>query len=166
MPAFFSTSNRLGVNLYYAASTQNQVEGSIVEGVDPTVGGGEFVYLKGVNGTLPGMLVTYNPVAHTTTLSPNTANLNQPVAVALSTVNTGAWGWYQIDGVAAILKTAVKVNPNVPVYQSATAGRVMSTAASGKQLENARTVNAATVASATSTIQVLLDRPYLQGAVT
>lgn len=161
--AFFSTDNRLGVNLYYAQSTQNQIEGTIVRGQDATVGGGEFLYMKGVNNTVAGMLVTYNPVAHTTTLSPNTANLNQPVAVALSSVGTGAWGWYQIDGVATILKTAVKVNPSVAMYQSATIGRIMSTAASGKQLVNARTVNAATVVSATSTIQVLIDRPFLQG---
>jgi hypothetical protein len=40
----------------------------------------------------------------------------------------------------------------------------MSTAASGKELMNARTVNAATVLSATSTITVLIDRPFLQGA--
>ncbi len=162
---FFSTDNRLGVNLYYAASTQNQTEGTIVRGQDGTLGGGEFIYLKGLNGTLPGMLVTYNPVGHSTALSPNTANLDQPVAVALSTNNTGSWAWYQCAGAAVILKTAVKVSPNVPVYQSATIGRVMSTAASGKELMNARTVNAATVASATSTIQVLIQRPFLQGAV-
>lgn len=162
---FYATENRLGVNLYYAASTQNQEEGVIVRGQDHTLGGGEFIYLKGVNSTLVGSLVTYDPTNHTTTLSPNTANLDQPVAVALSANNTGSWAWYQIAGVAVIKKTAVKVNPNVPVYQSATTGRVMSTAASGKQLMNARSVNAATVASATSTINVLIQRPFLQGAV-
>jgi hypothetical protein len=75
------------------------------------------------------------------------------------------YGWYQIAGASVIKKTAVKVSPNVPVYQSATIGRMMSTAASGKELMNARSVNAATVLSATSTITVLTQRPFLQGAV-
>jgi len=78
--------------------------------------------------------------------------------------NTGVatYGWYQITGVAAVKKTAVKVNPNVPVYMSATAGRLMPTIATAKALLGARTVNAATVASATSTVLVHINRPHFQ----
>lgn len=160
------SENRLGLQDIAATSTvQNTDEGTIVRAFDTTYGSGEFIYLKGAANTVVGLLVTYDPVNHTTTLSPNTANLNQPVAVAMSANVASQWGWYQIDGAAIIKKTAVKVSPNVPVYQSGTTGRVMSTAASGKQMMNARTVNAATVASATSTITVLIDRPFLQGAV-
>lgn len=158
--------NRLGLQPIEQTSTvQNHTEGTIVRAIDGTYGGGEFIYLKGVASTVVGSLVTYDPVNHTTTLTPNTANLSQPVAVAMSANVASQWGWYQIEGAAIIKKTAVKVSPNVPVYQSGTTGRVMSTAASGKQLVNARTVNAATVLSATSTITVLVDRPFLQGAV-
>ena len=141
--------------------------GTIVRAEDPTYGLGEFVYLAGVSSTVVGSLVTYNQLTGATTLSPNTANLAQPVAVAMA-ANTSATAlsWYQIAGAAVIKKTAVKVNPNVVIYQSATTGRVMSTAASGKQVLGARTNNAATVASATSTITVLIDRPHLQGATT
>lgn len=141
--------------------------GTIVRAEDPTYGLGEFVYLAGVGSTVVGSLVTYNQLTGATTLSPNTANLAQPVAVAMA-ANTSATAlsWYQIAGAAVIKKTAVKVNPNVAIYQSATTGRVMSTAASGKQVLGARTNNAATVASATSTITVLIDRPHLQGATT
>ncbi len=162
------SNNRLGVQAIEVTSTvQNLDEGTIVNAVDSsgTQGGGEFIYLKGVANTLVGSLVTYDPVNHTTTLTPNTANLAQPVAVSMSANVALQWGWYQIGGAAVIKKTAVKVSPNVALYQSGTTGRVMSTAASGKQLVNARSVNAATVASATSTITAILDRPFLQGAV-
>jgi hypothetical protein len=164
--AWVFNENRIGLQpITFTSTVQNCEEGTIERAFDSTYGGGEFIYLKGCANTVAGMLVVYDAVNHTTTLTPNTANLNQPVAVAMSANVANQWGWYQIDGPAIIKKTAVKVSPNVPVYQSATIGRVMSTAASGKQLVNARTVNAATVASATSTITVLIDRPFLQGAI-
>ena len=154
----------LGLQPIAVTSTvQNHPEGTIVEATDPTFGGGEFMYLKGVASTVVGSLVTFDPVNHTTTLSPNTANLAQPVAVAMSANVASQWGWYQVQGAAVIKKTAVKVSPNVALFQSATAGRIMSTVASGKQLVNARSVNAATVLSAVSTITAVIDRPFLQG---
>ena len=139
--------------------------GTIVRAEDPTYGQGEFVYMAGGTSILVGSLVTYNQLTGTVTLAPNTANLAQPVAVSMAAnTSTTALSWYQIAGAAVIKKTAIKINPNVAIYLSGTAGRVMSTAASGKQILGARTINAATVASATSTITVLLDRPHAQGA--
>ena len=164
---FTPVTTLLGLQLIALTSTvQNHPEGMIIEATDPTLGGGEFIYLKGVASTVVGNLVTYDPVNHTTTLSPNSANLAEPVAVAMSANVASQWGWYQIAGAAVIKKTAVKVSPSVALYQSGTAGRVMPTAACGKQLVNARSVNAATVASATSTITTLIQRPFLQGAIT
>jgi len=128
-----------------------------------TLGEGEFVYLKGVASTVVGSLVTYAATTGQTTLAPNTANLAQPVAVAMSVCTAGMYGWYQIAGMARIKKTAVKVNPSVAIFLSGTAGRIMSTVASGKEILNARSVNTATVASATSTVLVQLNRPFAQG---
>lgn len=143
--------------------------GLICRGVDTASGqgGGEFIYLPGVSGgQVVGNLVVYNPLKPSATLSPNTAHLAEPLAVAMSAVGTAAnYGWYQIAGVATVKKTATKVNPGVQIYLSATTGRVMATQASGKQVVNAISVNAATVASATSTIQVLINRPFAQGQV-
>jgi hypothetical protein len=159
--------NRLGLQPVEVTSTvQNTDEGTVVRAYDSSgvQGGGEFIYLKGAANTVVGLMVQYDPVNHTTTLTPNTANLAVPVAFAMSANLAANWGWYQIGGATVIKKTAVKVSPNVPLYQSATIGRVMSTAASGKELINARSVNAATVASATSTITAIIDRPFLQGA--
>lgn len=179
--AFFPTENRLGlpnslgqidsVATYTPATgtaTNAQVQpGTIVRAQDPILGGGEFIYLPGCAGTVVGSLVSYDPVNLTTALVPiTTKNLDLPVAVAMSANSTTTnYGWYQIEGAAVIKKTAVKVNPSVQLYGSATTGRVMPTAASGRQLMNARTVNLATVASATSTITALINRPFMQGAV-
>lgn len=140
--------------------------GTIVRAYDSTLGEGEFIYLNGVSSTTIGLMVTYNPLAGTTTLTPNTAAQNNPVAVAMSANITGQFGWYQIAGVAVIKKTAVKVNPGVRLFQSATAGRVLVASTTGKLLFNAISVNAATVASATSTVQVLINRPFLEGIAT
>lgn len=159
------------------STTRQHPIGKVIRAYDAdgTYGMAEFIYLPGVANTLVGSLVTYNSLGFSyaagaetqqgsTTLAPNTANLAQPVAVAMSANVASQFGWYMIGGAAVIKKTAVKVNPGVAVYLSATAGRIMSTAASGKQLLGARSGNAATVLSATSTVIVIIDRPHVQGA--
>ena len=138
--------------------------GQVVRAFDPTYGEGEFIMLLGVASTVVGSLVTYNATTYQTTLSANTANQATPVAVAMSANTAGLFGWYQIGGLAVVKKTAVAVNAQVPVYQSATVGRVMPTAASGKQVLGARSANLATVASGVSTVIVSINRPHLQGA--
>lgn len=140
--------------------------GMVCRAFDPTYGEGEFILLVGVANTVVGSLVTYNATTYQTALSPNTANLAQPVAVAMSACTAGLFGWYQIGGLAVIKKTAVAVNAQVPVYQSATTGRIMPTAASGKQVLGARSANLATVASTVSTVIVSINRPHMQGATT
>jgi phosphatidylserine decarboxylase len=138
--------------------------GMVARAFDPTYGEGEFILLVGVASTVVGSLVTYNATTYQTTLSANTANQATPVAVAMSANTAGLFGWYQIGGLAVVKKTAVAVNAQVPVYQSATVGRVMPTAASGKQVLGARSANLATVASSVSTVIVSINRPHLQGA--
>jgi len=149
-----------------AIPTPPNVLGSVIRAFDPTYGEGEFIMLVGVASTVVGSLVTYNTTTYQTSLSPNTANLAQPVAVAMSANTAGTFGWYQIEGLAVVKKTAVAVNAGVPVYQSATTGRVMPTAASGKQVLGARTANLATVASTVSTVIVSINRPHMQGQTT
>lgn len=150
------------------STTQLHALGSEVTAVDTgstAYGVGKFIYLLGVASTVAGSIVSYNATTYQTTLLPNTANLNTPVAVAMSANVGSQYGWYQISGLAQILKTAVAVNPQVPIYISGTAGKVKSTAASGKQIVNAKSANLATVASGTSGITVLINRPHAQGAV-
>lgn len=141
--------------------------GTIVRAEDPTYGAGEFVYLPGVASNTVGSLCYWNQSANTVTLSPTTGNSNRPLAVSMAAnTSTTALSWYQIFGAATIKKTAVKINPDVAVYLSATAGRVKAVASAGLQVVNARSINAATVASATSTVLVLIERPHAQGQIT
>jgi len=149
-----------------AIPTPPNTLGQVVRAFDPTYGEGEFIMLVGVASTVVGSLVTYNATTYQTTLSANTANQATPVAVAMAANTAGLFGWYQIGGLAVVKKTAVATNAQVAVYQSATAGRIMATAASGKQILGARSANLATVASTVSTVIVSINRPHLQGAVT
>lgn len=144
--------------------------GTVVRAKDTSTsgqGGCAFILLKCFSAQVVGNVVTYNQLTGATTAVPSTANLDAPLAVAMvaNTSGTTNYGWFQVGGAAIIKKTAVKVSPSVPLYISATAGRLMSTAASGKQVMNMRTNNAATVLSATSTITALMQFPFAQGAV-
>lgn len=153
-----------------ASANRTVVVGTVVRGVDTAsskTGGGEFIYLPGVASNIVGALVSYNPLGNTTTLSPTTASSGLPVAVSMAAnTATTSYSWYQIAGVATIKKTATKVSPASKVAVSATAGRILGGSTAGKQLCNAISVNAATVASATSTVQVLIQRPFLEPIAT
>jgi hypothetical protein len=140
--------------------------GTIIRAYDATLGEGEFIYLLGVASTAVGNLVIYDATTFQTTLSPNTANEAAPVAVAMSANVAGQFGWYQISGLATILKTAVQATPQLPIFQSATAGRIFVTSTAGKQILNARAANLTTVTSTTSTLVVLINRPAMQGHIT
>lgn len=178
--AYNPTENRLGIQPIAVALAQTTLYqtgqstsfyagqhklGEIIRAIDSTLGGGEFIYLMGVASTVVGSVVTFNPSTGVTTLSPATtgSKLPQSVAVAMAACVSGYYGWYQIQGAAVIKKTAVKFSPSVAMFLSGTAGRIMSTAAASAQIWNAISINAATVASATSTITVSINRPFIQG---
>lgn len=147
--------------------TTNHPMGYVIEANDPTLGTGQFIYLLGVASNTVGSLVTYNQLTGLTTLSPTAGNKAQPVAVSMNAnTSTTTGSWYQIGGAAIIKKTAVKISPAVQVYLSATAGRVKAVASAGLQILNCITINAATVASATSTITCQIQYPFIQGQVT
>ena len=143
--------------------TPPAVPGQIVKGFDPVYGMGEFILLKGVASTAVGSLVIFNTTSYTTTLCPVTANLGSPVAISM-TANTSSsnWSYYQIEGVAVVAKSAVGLANNVAIGVSST-GKV-GTSASGKQILGARTANS--TVSATTTVQLILNRPHLQGRTT
>ena len=148
-------------------STTKQVPlGRIVQAMDSTNGAGEFIYLLGVASTIVGALVTWNATTFQTALLTNTANQDVPVGVAMSANVASQYGWYQIGGNAVIKKTAVAVTPQVPVFISATAGRVKVIASAGLQIVGARSANLTTVASGTSTVVVTINRPFAQGQIT
>ena len=166
--AWTPSTPELGIQpIAVSSTTQNHPIGTIITAYDPVLGSGEFIYLPGVASTVVGSLVTYQtgPTVATafTTLAPNTAHLAAPVAVAMSANVAAGFGWYQIAGAATIKKTATKVSPAVPLFLSSTVGRVQATAVSGKEVLNCVSMNTATVASATSTIVAIINRPFAQG---
>lgn len=147
------------------STTQVHVLNTKVKAWDPLYGEGEFIYLLGVASTVVGSLVVFNALTGQTTLADG-ANLAQPVAVAMSANVAAQYGWYQIKGAAIIKKTSVAVTPNVPIFLSATAGRLKVLASAGRQILGARTANAATVVTTTSTVVVTIEYPHMQGQIT
>ena len=176
--AYSFTEARIGLpaiaNIDAGISTANQTTaiptppatlGMVCRAFDPTFGEGEFILLAGVASTIVGSLVVYDGVTYTTTLAAVTANQARPVAVAMSAnAASTTFGWYQISGTAVVAKSAVAIAAKVAIGVNST-GKVGATA-SGKEIENCRTANTATVASATTTLRITIDRPHLQGRVT
>lgn len=148
------------------STTANHSLGKIVQAKDSTLGNGEFIYLLGAANTVAGLLVRYNATTYQTTLLAATAVQDCPVAVAMSANVASSYGWYQIQGLATILKTAVAFTPTVAMYISGTAGRVKAVASAGLQITKARSANLATVTTTTSTVIALIDRPGLQSQIT
>jgi len=139
--------------------------GNIIRAFDPVLGEGEFILLKGVAGTVVGSCVIWDG-AFATTLAPATVMQARPVAFAMSAnVNPAQFGWYQIGGIVTADKdTSLAVNPNVPVG-IVSAGKIGNTGV-GLEIENARSVNTAIVAAPTTTLQIEINRPHLQGRIT
>jgi hypothetical protein len=149
--------------------TPPNVLGMIVKATDPTYGQGEFILLPGASSQTVGLVYTYSPTTFAVTACPNTANLSQPVAVAMAAnTSTTQFSWYQISGLAVVKKTAVKVDPagTRRMYQSGTAGRWMQTSAAGKNVLGCASANTATVTSTTSTVVCSINRPHMQGPIT
>ena len=149
-------------------TTQKHPLGTQVEGYDPTYGMGQFVYLLGVASTEVGSVVKWNATTYQTALVSVTNGKNKgvPVGIAMSANVASQYGWYQIKGNAVIKKTTVAVTPQVPVFISATDGRLKVLASAGQQILGAQTANLTTVVTTTSTVVVTINAPHTQGQIT
>jgi hypothetical protein len=163
---FVPKENQLGIQpIALSSATQSHPLGTIIRAYDPVYGEGEFIYLLGVANTVVGSLVTWAGVSsgtptYQTTLAPSTANLDQPVAVAMSANVAGQYGWYQIAGTAVVATNGTLAGAGA-VYAAGT-GQVTSTQANGKQIVNA---SALTATGTPAAGQALLEmqRPFVQG---
>lgn len=168
--AFIPTENQLGIqSIASTSAVQNHPLGKIVRASDTSTGGlgdGEFIYLLGAANTVAGLVYSYNATTFQTVVLPSTAVLDTPVAVAMSANVASQYGWYQIEGLATVLKSAVAVSPQAKVYISGTSGRLMPTSASGKQILGAKYANLTSVTSTVSSAIMLLNRPVAQGQIT
>jgi hypothetical protein len=139
--------------------------GSIARAVDPTYGAAEFIYLLGVGSTTVGSIVTYNATTYQTALAAVGTAKPQPVAIAMSANVAAAYGWYQISGIAVCKKTctvSLAANAAVGVL---TIGLVAGTG-SLKEIQGALVAAVASATAGRTTVQVVLNRPHMQGRIT
>lgn len=162
--------NRLGLPaIGSSSSTALVAPGTIIRANDPVYGAGEFIYLLGVAATILGSVVTYNgnsagTPTWQTALAPATANLAQPLAVAMGANLAGNYGWYQISGAAVCATNGTLAAGPGPVYLAGS-GQLSSTGVAGKQMVNAVNVTATGTPAANQAV-VNIDRPFAQGAIT
>jgi hypothetical protein len=131
--AFVSTS-LIGAQLTNVDSTAQFALGTKTTAVDPVLGSGEFVYLKGVASTVAGSVVIFDDYAGTTTLV--VAGSRGPAAVALAATVANTYGWYQIEGSAVVKETGATAGANV--YATATAGVPSATTVAGDKIDGMR----------------------------
>lgn len=132
---------------------------------------GEFIFLAvPVSTTVTAGLLYQYDKNYNVVLVPigsTSKNTGVSVVVAYTGVTSNAtlvqYAWFLIRGQVPVLKTAVASSPQTGIYMSATAGRVYFTASAGKQILGARTQNATTVTSTTSTVNVYFNYSSIEG---
>lgn len=138
--------------------------GMIVQGSDPTFGFGEFILLTGGAGIAVGTPVFYNLT--TFTAAPVTGTLAVPTPIGVSmAANTAAtsWSWYQISGIAVGVKGGGISLLTAAALGITTTG-VFTATASGAEVQGAEVASIATITQ--TTVQIVLNRPHMQGRVT
>lgn len=170
--AYKSADTYIGTQDLATVDTVKRVPlGTVVRCVDPTYGEGSAIYLAIPTSTaIAAGLIVYANASLNAVAVPvvsTSKKTGRSVYVALAAVASDAsniqYAWFLKKGITATLKTAVTVAADQAVYISTTAGRMYLTASAGAQIIGARTVNAASVTSTTSTVLVQIDNPVLQG---
>lgn len=146
-------------------TTQKHPLGTIVRGVDPTYGEGEFIYLLGVASTAVGSIVTYDASTYQTVLSAVGGNIPRPIAVAMSANVAAQYGWYQISGVAVCKKTCTISLAAGAAVGVLTTGLIAGTG-SGKEISGAAVAAVASATAGRTTVKVMINRPRKQGRIT
>ena len=170
--AYKSADTYLGSQDLATVDTSKRVPlGTQIKCVDPTYGEGVAIYLAIPTSTAiaAGTLVYGNASLNAVAVPAvsTSKKTGRSVYVALAAVASDAsniqYAWFLKKGITAVLKTAVTVPADSAVYISTTAGRFYLTASAGAQVLGARTANAASVTSTTSTVLVQINEPKLQG---
>ena len=139
------------------STTQRHPLGTIVTASSDTYGGGEFIYLKGIGSTVVGSVVNYD-TAWTTELNTTGLATPSPLAVAMSANVANQYGWYQISGIAVVVKSnALSLAIGDTIATSAGAAIVV---ASGLIVNGAIVAAAASAVTASTSVQVMINRPH------
>lgn len=156
--AYESTDSRIGAQSLTETSTeQKHVLMTRTKGNDPTLGEGEFIYLKGVASTAAGNAVVWDEAGLTTR---TVAASRGPVGIAMSANVASQYGWYQIKGIATV--SALTVSADAPVSLSATDGSLDDLTTAQYAVANARWMSA-TDTPATGFAYAAIDSPYASG---
>lgn len=152
----------------------------VIQGYDPNLGGGEFMYLRYSGTIVAGTVCEITPsisggvIILNATAWAGTTITGKPLCVAVAATGAvGQFGWFQVGGNTVCTVQGAPAAGN-PMYWQAS-GVISPTGVAGKQIVNAvaatavsQTIgqgNAAVVLSATQAV-VLLNRPFAQGAIT
>jgi len=161
--AFIITNPILGnQNIADTSTTAKHPLGLVVQAVDPTLGGGEFIYLLGVANTIVGSPVSWNINTYQTTLAAVDTAKPYTIAISMSANVATQYGWYQISGVAVGAKTSGLALASNAAVGILTTGKFAATG-TGKEVQGAYTLAKSTTPT---TVQLLINRPHKQGRIT
>ncbi len=166
--AYVITTARAGTQPIATTSTvKNHALGTVVHAVDPTYGEGEFIYLQGIGSTVVGSVVSYDVSTYITALAPVGTAIPRAIAFAMSANVASSYGWYQIGGVA-VAKKALATSLATGVAVAVKTIGLISATGSLKEVSGAVTclVSSAKSASSLTTVQLMINRPRMQGRIT
>jgi hypothetical protein len=156
--AFRITSQVIGSQpIADSSDTAKHALGTIVTAVDPTLGGGEFIYLLGVASTAVGSIVNYDDNFQTALDSTAVTGPPRPLAIAMSANDAGDYGWYQISGLAVATKSAAVSFADGANF-GAGSGLAVA-AATGSIIQGAVVRTVASAKSGVVTVAVAINRP-------
>lgn len=160
--AYVITSGYAGAQaIADTSTTQNHPLATVVHAYDPTLGAGEFIYLKGVASTAVGDAVVFNQQAATTTRT--VAASRGPIGFAMSANVANQYGWYQIRGVA-VANVLASFAADQLCCVTSTAGSIDDAGTAGQGISGAASKSAIDTPS-TGKAYVQIDRPSADGAL-
>jgi predicted RecA/RadA family phage recombinase len=126
-----------GFDLTAVDTVAKTLVGSRVGGFDNALGTGTFIYLQATVAFAAGDAGVFAVVPSTSakTASGTHANSGRLVAVAVTAIPAGSFGWFQIAGVAIVNALAAAVGGKV--FISATAGSLSTGVIAGCQVQGA-----------------------------
>jgi hypothetical protein len=156
---FIITDQRVGWQQIADTDTvQNHPLGTIVTAYSATLGGGEFIYLRGVASTVVGSIVNYDDNFLTALDTTATAGPSRPLAVAMSANVVDRYGWYQISGMAVATK-ADTVSFADGAGLGAAAGLAVAVA-TGSVIQGAVVRTVASAKTGVVTVPIAINRPH------
>lgn len=150
-----------------------------LRGRDFNLGGATFVFAKAAAGVTATQMceltqsVTSGRYDVAAQPWAGAVNTGKPLAVAMTTLTAGQWGWFQVQGLAIVTCSGAPVAGN-PAYWQAS-GTVSPTAVASKAVVNAQFASApaVTIGSGSTAVTLgagqallLLNRPCAQGPIT